>query len=300
AALRKFDGIGEAPAARERPGRSWWASHQRQLGALATAAVIAVVSVPLALSVLQDQPMPAPRTVAPRAAPKAPPAPAPVARPQPPQVQESATSDVPRSKLPLEPHEEVAPVERVNEQKAMNEAPALAVAAAPPAPAAPPPPPPPPPPPAPERESEAYVADVAGQSIVVSGSRMRSGELASRGPAAAGAVVADEASRNFLTRLRSAFGSNDRDGILDLVGTPLTVRRDGGIRVYRSLPEIERDFDRIFTSRVRRSVLDQAPEDLAARDRGRLKGNRRIWFGPSCVGPGCSHPGPIRVREINP
>ena len=157
AALKKFDGI-EVPA--KRPARSWWASHQRQLGAFATAAIIAVVSIPVALSVLQDQPKSAPQARAPAVV-----QPRPNSRvaaedvqPEPPPNGESTVAEVPRSKLPLEPHEESAPLGVVAEkQKAANET-QPAVAAVPPAP---PPPPPPPPAPAPERDEAADAGESA-------------------------------------------------------------------------------------------------------------------------------------------
>src|SRR4051794_29043688 len=107
AALRKFDGAEEAPRRKQRKA-SWWASHQRQFGAFVTTALIAVVSVPVALTVLRDQPKPVPpRASAPAAVQSSPASPTSVepAEPQPSQA-EGIVADVPRSRLPLEPHEE--------------------------------------------------------------------------------------------------------------------------------------------------------------------------------------------------
>jgi len=97
----------------------------------------------------------------------------------------------------------------------------------------------------------------------------------------------------FLSHLQAGLNANDRRAIIGLIAFPLRVTYDDGVRIYRSSRELERDFDEIFSSRVRSSVLKQRPDALVSRDRGRLTGNGRIWFGQSADGS-------IRIREINP
>ena len=74
-ALRKFDGIDE-PTAAVRPTRFGWASvHRRPVGALVTAAVVAAISIPLALVTLRELPQAeAPPQAPPAAVQPAPPA----------------------------------------------------------------------------------------------------------------------------------------------------------------------------------------------------------------------------------
>lgn len=299
AALRKFDGVEDMPAGK--PARPWWAAHQRQLGALATAAVIAVVSVPVALTVLRDQPGPASQTRAAARRPKpSPPVAADVSQPEPSQADQIAAAEVPRSKLPLEPHEQPAPIAPAAEGlKAANEAPALAVAA-------PPPPAPPPPAPAPERDD--FAGQAADQSIIVSGSRVRQEEPSSQHGRLAAKRAADEASPiavidiygKFLSRLQSSVRSGNPRAVSGLIALPLRVNTGDGPHIYRDRKSVERDFVRIFTPRVRKAILDQRPDQLFVRDQGAMIGNGEVWFDQTCRNAQCSQVGPIRIKAVNP
>jgi hypothetical protein len=301
AALRKFEGAEDA-AIGKRPERSWWAAHQRQLGALATAAIIAVVSVPVALTVLRDQPSPAPQAKAPAPRQKASPPVAAESQPEPPQADQMAPAEVPRSKLPLEPHEEAAPVAPVaGEQKAANAAPALAVAAPPPAP-----PPPPPPAPAPERDD--FADQAADQSIVVSGSRVQQPEPSSQHGRLGAKRAAEEPSPiaiidvygKFLFRLQSAVRSGNLRAVSALIAFPLRVNTSEGPRTYRDRKSIEDDFGRIFTPRVRQAILNQRPDRLFVRHQGAMIGDGEVWLDQTCRNAQCSPPGPVRIKAVNP
>ena len=304
AALRKFDGTEDA--AHKQPTRTWWVSHQRQIGALATAAIIAVVSIPVALTIWEDQPRPAaPQASAPaRVQPKPLPPAVADSAPQPAQTQDTEVAEVPRSKLPLEPHEEKTSVASIaEERKTANEAPPLEVAAAPP-PAAPPPPPPAP---APQRDDSADQAEA--QSVMVTGSRIRQPELSSpHGAAAAERAVAEAANpisasdvyRKFLPRLQAAIRSENRRAVSALIAFPLRVNAAGGTRIYRDRKSVEDDFYRIFTPRVRAAILGQKADRLFTNSQGAMVGNGEVWFDQSCSNASCSPPGPVRIKAINP
>ena len=98
----------------------------------------------------------------------------------------------------------------------------------------------------------------------------------------------------FFSRLQAGLRANDRRTVLALVGLPLRVSWNGDTRTYRTRKDVERDFDRIFSTSVRQSLNNQ----LTARDSGRLMGNGRIWFG--CGARSCSSAETIRIREVNP
>ena len=279
---------------------------RRAIGALAAAAIVAVISVPIALDALRDLPQPAqqkaPPPVVADAAEPVPEAPsasdnlaasdraadqagsAVVAKdePTPEQLAEARQVDAKRERIGL-----VA-----NEQVTRSEAPPPAVAvAAPP----PPPPPPPPAPAAPAARSQQYAADSAAQEIAVTGSRIPQPNLESAAP-----LKAIDASGDFLSRLQAALRANDRRAVSRLVGFPLSVRKEGRVETYRSRREVERDFDEIFTPRVRSEVLNQRPYSLRTRDDGRTKGSGRLWFAPACFNAECNPPGQIRIREVTP
>ena len=312
AALRKFDGVEQAPAAPSVPGarsRKWWSTmHRRPAGALVAAALIAVISVPVALIVLRDEasnlapPVREPTAVQPAqdAATGTPPAE---------QVQNAPTNEVQvADEAPSPPQPAVqsravdAPVAQSapapKEQKEIQGEPAPAIASA--APPRPPPPPAPAPSAPPARATAEQFADAAGEeSAVVTGSRIPAPTLekqrssaAERAAESPGSVAAIDAYGAFLSRLQAAFRRNDRGAVIGLVALPLRVRLDDRTVTYRSTEDVRRDFDVIFTPEVRRSVLGQRRDALRTRATG-LMGNGRIWFGPfrgSAIG----------ITEVNP
>lgn len=309
AALRKFDGVEEAAPARsgrERRGLFGWAStHRGPASALATAAIVAVVGLPIALATLRDSPRPAPQQPTASIAAQ-------------PTQEEADTADNLAAFEPSEnqaaadqaPSEPQAPAARQAQpspapmalapvaQKVANEEPAPAMAAAPP-------PPPPPPPPAPAPEREGYAAEAVAQDMVVTGSRIRSPDLSDRAnrQVAVGKsspLVTIDTYGEFLSRLQSALRTDNRRAVSRLVGFPLTVNMDGEVKTYRSRREIESDFDRIFTPAVKAEFLGLKPYALRTRADGKTKGSARLWFAPACFNAECYPPGPIRIREVTP
>jgi hypothetical protein len=309
AALRRFDGTDQAPAAPHRPPASppWWARlRQPQFGVAVSAAVVAAIGLPAALIAIRDRsPAPVQETVAPPAAQYVPTAPpgsnamaetqqpppaAPVAKP-PPAVPSSAAPEV-----PAQQSDQLA-AQASNEAKAAPPAPAFAPAPPPPAPQAAP-----------------VVAERAGQvsDMVVTGSRIRSPNLdrtASKAveraeAASAGRSPADAADHSayaaFVTRLQSAVRANDRSAVIKLIGFPLRVNSSGRSRFYPNARSVERDFDRIFTPRVRQSILAQQPDQLFIRDQGAMIGDGEVWFDHTCLDSGCTALGPVRITSVNP
>jgi hypothetical protein len=276
-ALRKFDSVEDAPRAKiRRTGIFGWASsHRRATGGLVTAALIALVGIPAMQIALRNQPN---EVASERAAPG-------LATADVEAVQDNAVTEIaePRSDRqatatvpiarnePVAAPEETGPVLAKDEQKlgftasepsqkarVAKVAPMISTPALPGAAAAPPPPPPPPvpAPPMAEREAADAVASESG-NIVVTGQKARRQNMAS--PAPATAVTAEDASADFQDELQSAFRTGNRKAILGLIGFPLKVDFNGDTRTYRSRSDVERDFDRIFTSDVRESVLSGQP-----------------------------------------
>jgi hypothetical protein len=302
AALRKFDGIEEVPAVR-RP--SWLGMERRAIGALTAAAIVAVISVPIALDALRDLPQPPQQAQPPVVADGAEPPPrAPAASDNlaasEPAADQAGSAVVAKEEPTPEQLAEARQVEAkrersglvANEQETRSEAPPSAVAVA-----APPPPPPPPAPAtaAPAARSEQYSADSAAQEIAVTGSRIARPNLERAAP-----LKTIDSYGDFLSRLQTALRTDDRRAVSRLVGFPLSVRRDGRVETYRSRREVGRDFDEIFTPRVRSEVLNQRPYSLRTREDGRTKGSTGLWFAPACLNEACNPPGQIRIREVTP
>jgi hypothetical protein len=135
-------------------------------------------------------------------------------------------------------------------------------------------------------------------SVVVTGTRIPQPGLQT--PSAAKAMSADPAYAGFLQRLQSAVHSNDHRRIIGLISFPLRVNAAGGARTYRDAKSVERDFDRIFTPRVKRAITRQRPDKLFVRDQGAMIGDGEVWFDHTCPNASCSPLGPVRIRAINP
>ena len=317
-ALRKFDGAEEAPrsrAAAPKP-RSWAGAWSRRpaLQAFAAAGLVAVVSIPLAQTVIREtvipreQPQdpaysPPPSVSVPRACEGAGCAPSETAGSADAQADVAASPSADTTAPAREtPPARTARVAASDAAKPMRREGSDALA---PAPAAVVPPqepmapsaPPPPPPPAPEPQ---FAEQPAYSEITVTGARIARPRVSS--PSAvqtmgAAAPQPANAAGVFLSRLQSAFRSGDRRAIIALVALPLRVESRTETRLYRSAQEIERDFDRVFTPQVRQSVLRATPDRLSGAGPG-LSGTGKIWFGPACPNPSCSPPGAMRIRQV--
>ena len=298
AALRKFDGVEDAPPEPARKPPLWAGlagMDRRATGALVTAALIAVVSIPVVLTTVRDNVPPSVTPSPPSAAPPAE-ATAEADAPTPPQTdtpRPAEASDVSvatqsteqpqagqtaQAELVAPPAAKSIQTNTISAERETSQAPSQPMAAA-----APPPPPPPPPAPSPQMAEEAVSAD----NIVVTGSRVARPNLESSSP-----VAVIESEDALLLRLQTALRANDRATIIALVALPLRVNADGQSLTYRSVRDVDRDFDRIFTNRVKQSVLNQRPDTL--RSRGKMRGTSRLWIGR------VSPDGPVLVREVTP
>lgn len=296
AALRKFEGVEEPKGQERQPRPGKVKLHRGQFGALVTTALIAVVSVPAAFIALRNQP-PAevaltngpPVTQYDRPGDVVTPAPAQPMVPEPPPTAAPTPSSRSRavSLVPNERTKGLSLVEPRHEES--DEAPAAPAVAAPP---------PPPPPPAPARTGQ--TADEA-QNVVVTGSRIAAPGMSKQSDTVAmaersaepGPIDSDDYGE-FLSGLQASVRENDQRAIAGLIAFPLRVTRDGQTRVYRSSNAVLRDFDEIFTPRVRAAILSLREGSLQSQ--GKLAGNGAIRFGPSCQDSVC----PIRIREVSP
>ncbi len=296
-ALRKFEGAEDsAPAARERPRRSWASTHRPQLAVLVSAMLVVVVGIPAALIGISNQPSTSVQPPPPERMSVVEPAPS---------AERSAPVSSAEVKAPLTSE----PPVRSNATAAMRRAPATGVASSPeppsPAPApmvaAPPPPPPPPP-------SVADQSQAAAQTLIVTGSRIPRAPAAERSAQAKAAerdnkVAADSpdvAYAAFLSRLQAVVRAGNRSALIALIDFPLRVNEAGGSRLYRDARSVERSFGRIFTPKVRRAILGQRADRLFVRDQGAMIGDGELWFEHTCPTATCSPPGPVRIMAVNP
>lgn len=307
-ALRRFDGVEDAaPAARQEPRRSWASTHRPQVAVLVSAMLLVVVGIPAALIGIRNAPQPtanAPRAVAPQDSSNAnlaarevqpPPRREPPPAPAPPQA--SAPPTAPQVAATSAPTEKAIARDEAGRQEAPpameTEAPAAPMAVAPP-----PAPPPPPPPPAPVARGERDAGQAVADNVVVSGTHIAKSQLAS--PNAFEAKTAAQLYAPFLSRLQAAVKANDRGAVIRLIDFPLRVNFAGGARVYRDATSVERDFDRVFTAKVRRAVLNQRSDKLFVRDQGAMVGDGELWFRETCSNSNCSPAGPVRIVAVNP
>jgi hypothetical protein len=106
-------------------------------------------------------------------------------------------------------------------------------------------------------------------------------------------IIEADPYRGLLSRLQRAVRARDRSAVVRLVRLPLRVNFSSGVRVYRDARDVTRDFDRIFTPRVRRAVLSQKAATLAVGENGARLGNGEIWLSETAAGE-------VRVAAVNP
>jgi len=314
AALRKFDGLEvPAPAVDQAPRRSWASAHRPQLAALVSVMLIVVVGIPVALIGLRNNQPPTPES-----------APPPLARYEAPAArapaieQKVAEAPPPRASFeeppppPLPPRKDQAhELQAANGAPAAETAPSAVVAAAPPSASAPqlaaaPPPPPPPAPPT-QVASRGSETQSAARDIVISGTRIANPALGpsqgfaakATGRAADGTAGVSSSYRSFLSRLQAAVQADDRRAVINLIASPLRVNSAQGTRLYRDRRSVEADFDRIFTPKVRRAILNQQADQLFVRDQGAMIGNGEVWFSETCANAACPPTGPVRIVAVN-
>jgi hypothetical protein len=104
----------------------------------------------------------------------------------------------------------------------------------------------------------------------------------------------------FLSRLQAAVRADNQGEVIALIDFPLRVNGPDGPRIYRDPASVERDFDRIFTPRVKRAIMRQRAERLFVRDQGAMIGDGELWFDQICPNAACSPPGPVFIRAVNP
>jgi len=148
-----------------------------------------------------------------------------------------------------------------------------------------------------------------GQDMIVTGSRIpapappstQHGQLAAKRAAdAASPIALIDAHDKFLSRLQSAIRSDNRRAVSALIAFPLRVNTNTGPRTYPSRKDVEEDFDRIFTPRVKQAILKQRSGSLFVRDQGAMIGDGEVWFDRTCSNPQCYPPGPVRIKAVNP
>lgn len=137
---------------------------------------------------------------------------------------------------------------------------------------------------------------------MVTGSRLRQPNLSKQRSAksVASPQRATAAYEPFLASLQNAVREDDRPAIVRLIAFPLRVNQGGRTRIYRSAEAVERDFDQIFTSRVKRAILNQRADQLFVRDQGAMIGDGEVWFDLSCRNADCPAAGPVRILAVNP
>jgi hypothetical protein len=311
AALRRFDGVEEAPAVAPAKARLAWRARP-QFALAMTACLVAVIGLPAAFIVMRDGNSPIFQA--------SPPPPAAETR-QEAVTQNAVAPEAPPAQSEAKRGSTPPPVTALVAQKQDSVAtpaankPADELAGAEPATmgyvAAAPPPPPPPPPPAPML-AEKSVGGAASNGVVVTGSRIPQPNVSNReenalaraqtadASAAADWVLKDASYASFLKRLQGAIRGNDRSAVIKLIAFPLRVNFSSGSRRYRDAGSVRADYDRIFTPKVTEAILGQRFDQLFGRDQGLMIGNGAVWFDHVCTNTQCSPPGPVRITAVNP
>ncbi len=301
-ALLKFDGVeGSSRAEKRAQRRSWVASHRPAVAVLVSAMLLVVIGIPAALigiGGVQQAPVSSVHTERVTFTPRPAQPPANIAAAQPPIVAQPPIAAKPPSVAPAppSPSKDASIAVKAREKDAPARVTPTTPALAPSMmSAAPPPPPPPAPPPTP---SPAPVADEAA--------RQTADNLAVMGFQKSADARVTEAKEDaaqpyaaFLSRLQVAVRANDRRSVMALIAFPLRVNKAGGSRLY-SGPSALREYDKIFTPKVRQAILHGRADRIFVRDIGAMIGDGEVWFRRTCPNNACSPTGPVRIVAINP
>ncbi|HET9930072.1 MAG TPA: hypothetical protein VFQ35_05285 [Polyangiaceae bacterium] len=103
-------------------------------------------------------------------------------------------------------------------------------------------------------------------------------EVAKELPLFEAAGLTREKAARFVLTLKDALARDDRDALAGLVAYPMTVRVNGKTRVVKDRAELLRDYDQLFTPKVREAVLAQHVEHLKATGRGAEIGRGELRF----------------------
>lgn len=108
------------------------------------------------------------------------------------------------------------------------------------------------------------------------------------------------ANRAFLIGLQAAVRGNDRETVIAMCNIPLRVN-DSPRRIlhYNSAAVIRRDYTKIFTPKVVRSIIEQNPDDIFNRGFEAMTGNGEAWFSAKCLDRWCEQFGPVKLIAIN-
>ena len=99
--------------------------------------------------------------------------------------------------------------------------------------------------------------------------------------------------RAFLSELKSAIKSGDKQKVAGLVHYPLEVNLVKGHRVVRTKAELVKDYDAIFTPATRTAIEQQVPACLFANYQGVMIGDGEVWFEEQ-------QDGTMKIKALNP
>lgn len=91
--------------------------------------------------------------------------------------------------------------------------------------------------------------------------------------------------KSFLTQLKQALASGNKQAVSKLIAYPISVSLQGNTRKITSREEFEAHYAEIVTDKVAKAVQNQSYEDLSANYKGVMIGSGELWFsatkGPS-------------------
>lgn len=85
-------------------------------------------------------------------------------------------------------------------------------------------------------------------------------------------------------QFQRALGKNDRQGVLSVLAYPIRVNNDNRSRTLRSNADLLRNYDWVFTPKVKKAILTQIPSQFLVNSDGIMVGTGQVWFTPKHAG----------------
>ena len=82
----------------------------------------------------------------------------------------------------------------------------------------------------------------------------------------------------FLVSLKAAVRAQDKQKVAGMIRYPLLINMPKSHKQIRTIAEFIAEYDRLFTTSVRKAVEEQRPECLFENWQGVMIGNGEIWF----------------------
>lgn len=102
----------------------------------------------------------------------------------------------------------------------------------------------------------------------------------------------------FFEKLKKAVAENDKKAVASMVDYPFMARIDDRAVTIRDAAHFVADYDKVFTTKVKRAVSNQTYPSLFANWQGIMIGDGEVWFSGICSDESCKQQA-VKIIAVN-